>query len=79
MMDGEITEERKKQLDRAVDEFHLFAARMREVYGFDAVAVLASFDNGEFPEKCCARSGNLYVARHMARLYSNDKFGDVEE
>lgn len=76
---GEIPEDRQKALERATDEFHLFAARMREVYGLDAVVILACKDVGDYVEKVSARSGSLYASRHMARVYSNDQFGDVCE
>jgi hypothetical protein len=75
---GEIPEDRQKQLDKATDEFHLFACRMREVYGLDAVVILGCKDVEEGTEAICSRSGAIYTTRHMARLYSEEKYADMK-
>jgi hypothetical protein len=71
-MDGETTEEKSRRFDRASQEFHQFASRMREVYGFDAIVVLACKEEDDATESCFARSGNTYAAKHLARLYGSD-------
>lgn len=79
MKRGEIDDDRKDHLNKAVDEFHLFASRMREIYDLDSVVILACKDVGTHTQEVCGRSGNQYASRHMARKYADEKFCDMVE